>query len=199
MVQFVNNTLIAYVRLPRRDQGIVYKIGPRNRHLVRLLKHPCINNRTILHDTKGVVPILYCFRKMHHWGSKWHAVSSIPRWFISDGALIWGRCQSVWPYYNGYMTGRGGFLGGAREWFKRSYIIVTPCLWLVRIRRALQNICIYNVWYWCAVANHGIPTLWGEMSKNLLFVWNTQASSNKNSKRTEFWELVDGIKQTENH
>ena len=24
---------------------------------------------------------------------------------------------------------RGGFLGGALEWFQRSYIIVMPCLW----------------------------------------------------------------------
>ena len=27
---------------------------------------------------------------------------------------------------------RGGFLGGAFEWFQRSYIIVMPCLWSIR-------------------------------------------------------------------
>ena len=73
------------------DQGIVHKIRPRNRHWGAFAKR-CINNHTIRHDAKGVVPIVYCFRKMHFWGSKSH-VYSIPLCFISDGALIWRRCQ----------------------------------------------------------------------------------------------------------
>ena len=34
--------------------------------------------------------------------------------FLSQMIAIWGRCQKlrVRPYYNGYMTGGGGFLCG---------------------------------------------------------------------------------------
>ena len=80
-------TLIAYIyqrvyiRLPRRDQGIVYLfVGQGNRHWEAFAKR-CINSRTIRHDAKGAVPIVYCFRKMHLWGSKSHAVYSIPLCF----------------------------------------------------------------------------------------------------------------------
>ena len=48
---FVNNILIAYT-LPTRDQGIAYKIGPRNRHWGAFAEQ-CINDCTIRHDTKG--------------------------------------------------------------------------------------------------------------------------------------------------
>ena len=49
-------------------QGIVYKIVLRNRHL-GVFAEKCINNRTLRHDTKGAVSIVYnnCFRKMHLW------------------------------------------------------------------------------------------------------------------------------------
>ena len=46
------------------DQGIVYKIGPGNRHW-EAFAEKCINNITIRHDTKGAEPIVCCFRKMH--------------------------------------------------------------------------------------------------------------------------------------
>ena len=95
MVQFCKqylDRLYLYRRLSRRDQCIVYKIGPCNRQWGAFAER-CINNRTIRHDTKGVVPIVSCFRKMNLWGSKSHAVYSIPLCFISDGALISGRCQ----------------------------------------------------------------------------------------------------------
>ena len=81
-----------YRRLPRRDQGIVYKIWPLNRHLSTFAER-CINNRTIRHDMKVAVPIVNCYRKMHLYRSKSRAVYSIPLCLITDGALIWGRCQ----------------------------------------------------------------------------------------------------------
>ena len=87
--KFVNNTLIAYTLSLRRDQGIPYKIGLRNRRWGAFAER-CINNHTIRHDTKGAEPIVCCFRKMHLWGIKSHAVCSIPLCFISDEALIWG-------------------------------------------------------------------------------------------------------------
>ena len=67
-------------------------VGQGNRHWRAFAKR-CINNRTIRHDAMGAVPIVYCFRKMHLWESKSHAVYSIPLCFISDGALIWRRCR----------------------------------------------------------------------------------------------------------
>ena len=85
----VNNTLIAYIyqrvyiRLPRR----YLFVGHVNRHWGAFAKR-CINNRTIRHDAKGAVPIVYCLRKMHLWGSKLFAGYSIPLRFIFDGALF---------------------------------------------------------------------------------------------------------------
>ena len=66
-------------------------VGPRNRHWGAFAKR-CINNRTIRHDAKGAMPIVHCFRKMHLWVSKSHAVCSIPVFYL-DGVLIWRRCQ----------------------------------------------------------------------------------------------------------
>ena len=43
-------------------------VGPRNRHWVEFAKRR-INNRTIRHDAKGAVRIVYCLGKMHLWGS----------------------------------------------------------------------------------------------------------------------------------
>ena len=40
------------VCLPRRDQSIVFKLGPCNRHLGAFAER-CINNRKLRHDTKG--------------------------------------------------------------------------------------------------------------------------------------------------
>ena len=55
------------------DQGIVYLfVGHVNRHWGAFAKR-CINNRTIRHDAKGAVPIVYCLRKMQLEGSKLHA------------------------------------------------------------------------------------------------------------------------------
>ena len=83
---FVNNTLIAsiyqcvYIRLLRRDQGIVdVFVGPRNRHWGAFAKRCKKSRETARCD--GAVPIVYCFRKMHVCGSKSHAVYSIPLCF----------------------------------------------------------------------------------------------------------------------
>ena len=123
--------LYIYRHMPRRDQGIVYKIGPHTRHWGAFAEK-CINNRTIRHDTNRAEPIVYCYRKMHLWGCKSHAVYSIPLCFFFLGRSAYLGTMSkirAWSYYNGYITGRGDFLGGAWEWFQRSYIIVTPCFW----------------------------------------------------------------------
>ena len=70
------------------DQGIVYLfVGHVNRHWAAFAKR-CRNNRTIRHDAKGAVPIVYYLRKIHLWGSKLHAGYSIPLRFILDGALF---------------------------------------------------------------------------------------------------------------
>ena len=59
----VNNTLIAsrqayiYTLIYIGDQGIVHKIGPRNRHWGAFAKN-CINNRTMRHDAKRAVPMI---------------------------------------------------------------------------------------------------------------------------------------------
>ena len=98
----VNNTLIAYIyqrvyiRLPRR----YLFVGHVNRHWGAFAKR-CINNRMIRHDAKGVVPIVYCLRKMHLWGSKLHAGYSIPLRFYLGWSAFGGRCQKirVRPYY----------------------------------------------------------------------------------------------------
>ena len=102
---FVNNTLIAYT-FPRRNQGIVYKIGPGNRHFGAFAEK-CINNRTIQRDTKEAEPIVYCFRKMHLWGTKPHAVYSIPQCFYHGWSAYLGTISkiSVWSNFNGYITG----------------------------------------------------------------------------------------------
>ena len=86
------------------DQGIVHLfVGHVNCHWGAFAKR-CINNRTIRHDAKGAVPIVYCMRKMHLWGSKLHAGYSIPLRFYFGLSAFWGRCQNirVRPYY--YMT-----------------------------------------------------------------------------------------------
>ena len=90
----VNNTLIAYIyqrvyiRLPRR----YLFVGHVNRHWGAFAKR-CINNRMIRHDAKGTVPIVYCLRKMHLWGSKLHAGYSIPLRIYLGWSGFWGRCQ----------------------------------------------------------------------------------------------------------
>ena len=83
------------------DQGIVYLfVGHVNRHLGAFAER-CINNRTIRHDAKGAVPIVYCLRKMHLWGSKLHAGYFIHLRFYLGWSAFWGRCQTirVRPYY----------------------------------------------------------------------------------------------------
>ena len=102
----VNNTLIAsrqayiYTLIYISDQGNIHKIGPRNRHCDAFAKR-CINNPTIRHDAKGAVPIVYCFRKMHLWGSKSHAVYSNPLCFyLGWSAYLETMSKNrVWPYY----------------------------------------------------------------------------------------------------
>ena len=59
-----------YIRLPRRYLFVGHVHV--NRYWGAFAKR-CINNRTIRHDAKGAVPIVYCLRKMHFWGSKLHA------------------------------------------------------------------------------------------------------------------------------
>ena len=80
-------------RLGKRkgDQGIVYKIGPGNRHWGAFAEK-YIYNRTIRYHTKGAEPIMYCFRKMQPLG-KYVACSLFYSSVFSDGALIWRRCQ----------------------------------------------------------------------------------------------------------
>ena len=83
------------------DQGIVYLfVGHANRHWGVFAKR-CINNRTIRHGAKRAVPIVYCLRKMHFWGSKLDAGYSIPLRFYLGWSAFWGRCQNirVRPYY----------------------------------------------------------------------------------------------------
>ena len=81
---------ILWSRLGKRigDQGIVYKIGPGNRHWGAFAEK-CINNRTVQHDTTWAEPIVYCFRRMHLKGSKSHAVYSIPL-FLSQMERLFG-------------------------------------------------------------------------------------------------------------
>ena len=94
----VNNSLIAsrqayiYTLIYIGDQCIVHKIGSRNRHWGTFARR-CINNRTIMHDAKGAVPIVSCFRKCTF--GEVHRMQFILFLcvFISDGALIWRRCQ----------------------------------------------------------------------------------------------------------
>ena len=104
-------------------------IGLVNRNL-RLLDGKCINNRTRGRSGKGAELIVYCFRKRHLWGSKLHAGYSIPLRFYL-GALFGDDVKkfvSDLIIYSILYDRRGGFLGGALEWFQRSYIIVMPCL-----------------------------------------------------------------------
>ena len=81
----VNNNLIAYIyqrvyiRLPRRYLFVEHV----NRHWGAFAIR-CINNRTIRHDAKGAMPIVYCLRKIHLWGNKLHAGYSISLRFILD-------------------------------------------------------------------------------------------------------------------
>ena len=66
------------ILLPRRDQGIVYKIGPGNRHLGAFAEK-CINNRTIRHDTKRALMLVKIY--------------SIPLCFYLGWSAYLGRCQ----------------------------------------------------------------------------------------------------------
>ena len=75
------------------DQGIVYKIGLRNRHWDAFAEK-CINNRTIRRGpSQSCIVLERC------------TVGEVSRMqfilflsvFISDGALIWGRCQKIVP------------------------------------------------------------------------------------------------------
>ena len=72
-----------YIRLPRR----YLFVGHVSRHWGALAKRG-INNRTIRHDEKGAVPIVYCLIKMHLWGSKLHTGIPFLCVFILDGALF---------------------------------------------------------------------------------------------------------------
>ena len=93
----VNNTLIAsrqayiYTPIYIGDQGIVHKIGPRNRHWGPFAKR-CINNRTIRHDAKWcqlcIVLERCTFGKVHR--MQFILFLCV---FILDGALIWRWCQ----------------------------------------------------------------------------------------------------------
>ena len=77
------------------DQGIAYLfVGHTNRHLGAFAKR-CINNRTIRHDAKGAVLIVYCLRKMHLSESKVHAGYSIPLRFYLGWSAFWGRCKKI--------------------------------------------------------------------------------------------------------
>ena len=68
---------------------------------------------------------------MHLWESTSHVGYSIPLCFYLGWSAYLETMSKirVWPYYNWYMTGGGGFLGGTLEWFQRSYSIVMSCLW----------------------------------------------------------------------
>ena len=120
---FVNNTLIAYIymyqrvyiRLPRRDQGIVYLfVGPRYRHWGAFAKR-CINNRTKRRERCQSCIVLerWTFGEV----SRMQFILFLCA-FISDWALIWRRCRKFVSY-----DGCDGFLGGTWEWFQWSYII----------------------------------------------------------------------------
>ena len=122
------------------------RICPRNRHWGELAGK-CINSPTRGRSQKGAELIVYCFRRRHLWGSKLHAGFTFPMRFYLKWSTIWGPCQKirVRPYYNGYMIGGVGFLGGAWKWFQRSYIIVMPCLW---INRTLCTVLCVSGWMW---------------------------------------------------
>ena len=51
--------------------------------------------------------IVYCFRKMHFWGSRSHAVYSVPLCFYLGWSAYLKTMSKICisPYYNGYMTG----------------------------------------------------------------------------------------------
>ena len=72
----------------------------------------CINNRTIRHDAKGVTSIVYCFRKMHLWGSKSHTVYSIySSVFLSRMEHLFGDdVKNSCPALLYYMREGGGLL-----------------------------------------------------------------------------------------
>ena len=109
------------IRSPRRDQGIVYKIGPHNRHWDAFAEI-CINNRTIRHDTKGVCQLCIVLERC-----TFGEVSRLRFILFLCVYLGWSACLGtmskirVWPYCNGYKTGGGLKVVPA--------IIVTPCLW----------------------------------------------------------------------
>ena len=71
------------------DQGIVNLfVGHANRHWGAFAKR-CINNRTIRHDAKEAVLIVYCLRKKQRWGSKLHTGYSIPLRFYLGWSAFW--------------------------------------------------------------------------------------------------------------
>ena len=98
-----------------------------NSHL-RLLDGKCINNRKRGRSGKGAELIVYCFRKRHLWGSKVHAGFSIPLRFYLGWSAFWDDVKKIVSGLIILYDRRGGFLGGALEWFQRSYIIVMPRL-----------------------------------------------------------------------
>ena len=101
----VNNTLIAYIyqrvytRLPRR----YLFVGQVNRHWGAFATR-CINNRTIRHDAKGAVPIVYCLRKMLLWGSKLHSCYSISLRFYLGWSVFGDDVKNSCPALLYYMT-----------------------------------------------------------------------------------------------
>ena len=90
----VNNTLVAsrqayiYTLIYISDQGIVHKSGPRNRHWGAFAKR-CINNRTRRGRCQSCIVLERCtFGEVHR--MQFILFLCV---FISDGALIWRRCQ----------------------------------------------------------------------------------------------------------
>ena len=78
------------------DQVIDYKIGPRNRHWGAFAEKR-MNNRTIRHDTKGRSQSCIVFERCTFWEVSRMQFILFLCVFISDGALIWGRCQNLCP------------------------------------------------------------------------------------------------------
>ena len=75
-------------------------VGHVNRHWGAFAKR-CINNRTTRHDAKRAVPIVYCLRKMHLWGSKLHAGFAFLSWM---GRFLGTMSKNSCPALLYYMT-----------------------------------------------------------------------------------------------
>ena len=75
----------------------------------------CINNRSIRHNAKWVVQIVYCLRKMYLWESMLHAGYSILQRFYLGRSAFWGRCQKIVSGLIILYDRRGGVLGGDLE------------------------------------------------------------------------------------